>query len=226
MSIEKLSSRIRIAETLNSAENILTAINAGAWETDPYFPIIIDEFAKVTASFRQSVDFTKAESDLEEFDLKRDNDVRAIFNVANGFQFFRDPKVQEAFKVVMKTLSEYGMSITEGNYAQESTTIKSMLNNLAEPAVATAIEALVPLGQLIENLRVSQAEFDSAVQAYNASKVDNLVSPTEIKKEVVKVLNKKLIGYLNIVTPLNEALFSDISGKIAELIERGNSYAV
>lgn len=227
MQIKSFDFNIKVEETLNGIENIVLALEENKIDDDKIFTQISAMLKEKTEEYRFSENHDKAKTNLPEADLKRDECVRAIFNVSKGFEYYPDAEIQKSAKLFLSVLNKYNLNLISENNAKESTEIKSMLSDFKSNEVRDAINRLMPLSQLIANLESAQAEFDEAVQSWSDANNndDKIKSPTSLKRETLIILNKKLIGYLNIVIDIDEAKYSKIFFKVNDLVEKSNTLA-
>ena len=154
----------------------------------------------------------------------RDDKVRAFFFMVMGYIHHPDPAVKAAALKVEKVLDQYGLSITGESYAVESSLVNSLLVDLAKQKLQDAIGALSGLAEIIAELQAAQDNFEQTRIAYEEEKAKEgtLENVTAIKKEVLVIINDKLVVYLRAMIQVDEATYGNFTRTVAEIIDDNN----
>lgn len=222
--IEKLIHQSRTTEIDAAAGLITGAFETSRLKNDSYLSVLIPKLLSLRAGLSAAINQMTAESDLEEKDLQRDDKVRALFYLLQGYLYHPDLAIRKAAKTLTAVLDQYGLAIIGESYATESSLINSLLKELSKPKLQEAIAVLSGCAQLITALQTAQNEFEAARLAYEGEKADESKkeSATTIKKEVVKLINSKLVVYLRAMVQVDEAAYSEFARTVAEIIESNN----
>jgi hypothetical protein len=221
--IDKLIAKSRVTEV-----NDVATRTSGAFKesgiADPYLITTFSSLDAANLKLSMVIKRTKAESDLEEKDEVRDNDIRAFYHLTNGFLYHPVKKMKEAAQLLMEVFNKYGLKIIGESYATESSLVGSMLLDYAKPEYAGAIDTLSGCADLISALQTAQSDFEQARIAYETEQakegmVDNA---TLVKNEVVTILNDKIVLYLRAMEQAIPETFGVFAGIIAQIIADNN----
>ena len=99
-----------------------------------------------------------------------------------------------------------------------------MLVDLAKQKLQDAIAALSGLAEIIAELQAAQDDFEETRIAYEEEKAKEgtLENATTIKKDVVTIINDKLVVYLRAMIQVDEATYGDFTRTVAEIIDDNN----
>ena len=225
--MEKLTVSARITE-VDDASNQLVKVyeQTPAVQNDALLKAIFDEMKSLSEQITEAILRDKVKSELEEADNVRDEKVRSLFKVVCGYAAMPMEGIAKSGIALKRVIDKYGVRIVNESYANESSLIESLLQDLAVDELKDDIASLSGVSEAIEALRSAQDVFDNArLSYYNAMSVEETskVSATGIKKPLLYCINNKLVDYLNIVASLNEGLYGEFAGLIAEEIEKANA---
>ena len=222
--INNLMSKSRVTEVDAVSMRMIGAYKNTTLSSDAHLPKIYNELEPKSAMLTVAINRWKVESVLEIKDEVRDDKGRALFFMVMGYVHHPDPAVKAAAQKVEKVLENYGLSILGESYAVESSLVNSLLADLAKPKLQDAIAALSGLAEVVAELQVAQTDFEETRIAYEEEKAKEgtLENATTIKKEVVAIINDKLVVYLRAMILVDEATFGDFARTIAEIIDDNN----
>jgi hypothetical protein len=221
--MDKLMINSRVTEVNDVATRMSGAFKISGL-TDAYlvstFVALDAGNTKLTLAIKRS----KAESDLEEKDEVRDNKVRSFYYLVQGFSHHPTQNIKEAANLLMNLFDNYGLAMVGESYSTESSLISSLLLDLAKPKFQEAIALLSGCAELIAELQLAQTDFEQARITYEAEKaqegmVDNA---TIVKKEVLAILNDKIVVYLRAMGQVNPATFGVFTSICAQIIADNN----
>lgn len=166
----------------------------------------------------------KADSILEDSDENRDGEVRALFYLTMGLMHHPDPAIKAAAEEVYKVIDHYGLNITGENYSTESSLIASMLDDLSKQKLQDAIALLSGCAEVIAALQVAQNEFETARITWEQEKAEESTqqNATTIKKEVVMLINEKIVIYMRAMEIVDEPNYGAFARTIATIIADNN----
>lgn len=221
--IDKLISQSRVTEVNDVATRMSGAFkNSGL--TDQYlvstFTALDAGNTKLTLSIKRS----KAESDLETMDEVRDDKDRSLYYLLLGFSHHPTKKIKEAAQLLLKLFNNYGLVILSESYATESSLLSSLLLDLAKPEYQEAISALSGCAELIADLQAAQTDFEKARIAYEAEKAKDGMqdNATLVKKEVLGIINDKIVIYLRAMVQVDPATYGVFTSTCAQVIADNN----
>jgi hypothetical protein len=178
----------------------------------------------LSVSLSGSINRITAESNLEEKDEERDEPLCSLFYLVAGFLHHPDATIRAAAEKVNAVIERYGMGITKESYAVESSLVSSMLKDLAQPKLQDAIALLSGCAEIIAALQLAQTAFETARIAYEEEKADDSTqqSASEIKVEVLELVNKKIVVYLRAMEVVDVETFGAFARTVAEIIADNN----
>ncbi len=223
MTIPRLNTSVPVAPALHAIASIDTALRQAPVIENPIYTAIISDVARVTQEFKDAYEAVKAESELEDFDNKRDPLVRSFFSILESFSHYFDEVILNASTTVTKALGDLSASMIEMSFGEESIKIHQLLNIVETPEVKTAIEALPPLSDVVSRLKVAQEDFDKANQKWAEVKGKDVKSASYMKREAMFVVNKKLVGFLNVAVLVDGEHYSTIAGTVDSFVKTANS---
>jgi uncharacterized protein YjgD (DUF1641 family) len=222
--IKKISSNSRNSEVSTLLTLMLKAFAKSDWSSDPYLTPIIEMANTTNTSLIEALKRLKAYSQMAEKDRIRDMAIRALFNLVEGYTYIPIEEIKEAALVVENVLEQYGLSIQNEDYAEESADIKSLLNDLKQPDILAILPKLQGVPETITVLSTAQKDFEDVAlqQAEGESVKKDLASASKLKKKIIKELNTNLVGYMNTMAKVNPDTYKATAQTIAELIENNN----
>jgi hypothetical protein len=221
--IDKLIAKSRVTEVNDVATRMSGAFkNSGL--TDAY---LVSTFASLDAGNTKltlAIKRSKAESDLEEKDEVRDDKVRSFYYLVQGFSHHPTQNIKEAANLLMNLFDNYGLAMVGESYSTESSLVNSLLLDLAKPKFQESIALLSGCAELIAELQVAQNNFEQARITYEAEKakegmVDNA---TIVKKEVLTILNDKIVVYLRAMEQVDPVTYGVFTSTCAQIIADNN----
>lgn len=222
--ISKLSDKSRNGEVNAVSQRISAAFAESALKADPFLTPIFGEINSQITELTKAINRMVSESDLELKDESRDQKYKATYNFVFGLTYSANAATQAAAKQVFAVLDHYSLSVTEENYDNETSLLDSLLLDLAAPELASAIAALDGLATLIAELQVAQDEFEVARLAYQKERGSEkqLLNATELKRQLVKLVNTKLIAVLNGLLISDPATYGGLATTLQEAISVNN----
>ncbi|MGC9356029.1 MAG: DUF6261 family protein [Mariniphaga sp.] len=222
--MNRLISNCRITETDAVAARIGGAYEHTGPESDTRLNEMITTLREKRARLLEAIKRAKAESDLEEKDEVRDNGLRSLVYLVQGFTHHPDPAVKAAALKVDDVLDRYGLSVTNESYSTESSLINSLLADLSKAKMQEPVAALSGCTELIAVLHTAQEAFEQARIAYEEEKAQEgaEANATTLKKEVIDVINNRLMVYLDAMMLVDETTYGAFGRTVAEIIDETN----
>jgi hypothetical protein len=221
--IDKLIAQSRVTEVNDVAARMSGAFqNSGL--TDAYlvstFTALDAGNTKLTLAIKRS----KAESDLEEKDEVRDEKVRALYYLLLGSGHHPTKTIKDAALLLLDLFDNYGLAMVGESYATESSLVSSLLLDLAKPKFQEAITLLSGCAELIAELQTAQTGFEQARIAYEAEKAKDGMqeNATVVKKEVLELINNKIVVYLRAMEQVDPVTYGVFTGTCAQVIADNN----
>ena len=214
----------RTTEVAAAATRMISAFKQSDSGADTYltttFAILEQETNRLTVAINRS----KAESELEMKDELRDDSLRSLHFLLVAFLNHPGPEIRAAAETVSAIFEKYGLSIIRESYATESAMVNSLLLDLEDPDLVTAIGKLPGCTGIVTGLKNSQVDFEETRIAYEEEKGAESTkdSATVIKKSVVRLINDKLVVYLRAMVQVDEATYGEFARTIAQIIADNN----
>ena len=222
--MEKIIHQSRTTEVAATATRMIGAFKKSDRDADAFltttFTALEQEVNRLTVAINRS----KAESELEIKDELRDDSLRSLHYLLVAFINHPDAEIKAATEAVTAIFEKYGLSIISESYASESAMINSLLLDLEDSDLATAIAKLPGCTGIITGLKNSQVDFEETRIAYEEEKGAESTkdSATVIKKEVVTMINDKLVVYLRAMNQVDMETYGSFYLTITEVISDNN----
>jgi hypothetical protein len=220
----RLMSVSRTTEVNAVAGRIIAEYEKNDWTSDTHLTGIFNLLKQSNTLLTSSINRIKAESDLEQKDEIRDDKIRSVYYLILGFTHHPDLAIKTAAEEVYKVFEHYGVDIVGKSYAIETSLIQSLLVEFAHPDLQPSISALPGLNQLIASLTTAQNEFEAASILYEEEKAaeGTKENASQIKKEVVVIINDKLVVYLRAMIQVDETKYGELTRTTAQIINDNN----
>lgn len=225
MELNKLILTSRTTEIDTVSGRIISEYEKNEFGSDEYLASVFGLLKAASDRLTTAVKRIKAESALEEKDEIRDSKVRALNYFVMGSRYNPDMQISGAAEAAGKIFDHYGMEVIKESYAVESSLIESLLEEFMKPEMQAQAALLPGLNRLLNDLRTAQTDFEAASLAYENEKAveGNLENATEIKKEVVSLINDNIVVYLRAMCLSNEAKYGNFSRTVAQIIDDNNT---
>lgn len=221
MAMTKLYAGIRATEADSASDALLRLYKAAGLENDAFLSDAFKELESLSARLTTAIKKDVANSNLNECDSARDEAVRNLGTLIQGYAVIPIPEKKEAAKRLEATFSKYGKRIVNENYASESSLIESLLEDFS--ALKSEMKILEGVETLMEQLRHAQDEFNAANDAYTIAKSEKYENATEIKKMLVAFINERLVPYLGAVRVAEP--YTNFASQVETEIKRVNDIA-
>lgn len=177
----------------------------------------VDKLEKeITAAIKQE----RVVSGLEEVDGARDTTFSSIGYFLKGATYSPDAEVSAAAKTALADYDKYGRSITTARYEEETTYIRSYLDDTKADKYADIFKKVLGFKDWITRLESDQTSFDAKYEEFMSANAASKKSATAIKKELVALLNKCLLPYVSSLAYIDEnykAIADELDARIEHL---------
>ena len=224
MKINKIATNIRVTDAADIGGKLYGELDTAPVD-DPLLVVIKGEIQTVNTALTNALNEYKAMSVLEDLDTKRDNTYRAIMYLNKGYLLHPDATIRNAALEVEKVMERYGFELINQNYTTQSTLTEAFIRDMKETAMAAHVAVLPGLTNLVEQLGTVQEQFRASESTWHAAQNadDKTVSASTLKRELLKVVNDKLVVYLRAMMQMNPEPYNDISLSIANHINQANA---
>lgn len=222
--LNKLYTNSRVAEVNAFTIRLIKLYKKGDWSKDAYLTNLFKDLEACSNSLTTAINPSKVVSLLEEKDEVRDDKVRSLHYFLTGLSYHPEQKIQLAAQALLEVYQRYGMAIISENYAVETALIASLIKDLSAQSLKSSIDALSGCAALIEGLHKAQEDFEKTRVEYEEEKAIESVreNATAIKYKALKLINEKLIPYLQAMSQVDEAKYGSFTHKLAEITQDNN----
>lgn len=221
--MKKIRTTVRVTELDTISDVLLRLYKADSGIAgDDYLKSTMAEIESLSERITIAIKADKIASTLDEADVKRDEIIRSLGTLLNGYAVIPIAEKKAAAEKLLAVFNKY-KGITAESYANESSFIESMLKDYAASELADSIKALDGVGSYISDLRTAQDEFNKANDEFTASNVNKNESASALKKPLLSAINDKLVAYLTAMNLVNAAVYGDFVSKAESEIEKINA---
>lgn len=222
--LNRLIASCKTTEADAVSDRLFASYSKDDWSSDAHLTNLFSELKSASDILTSSINKIAAESTLEEKDELRDAKIKAFGYFLMGFLYSPDQAMRSAAEKVNSVFSKYGNEITRESYATETSLIESLLIDLADTELQDSINALPGLSVIISEIRTAQTEFEDAKVKYEEekAKLGAELTASEIKKDVVGIINNKIVVYLRAMVQVNESKYGSLTQNVAQIIDDMN----
>ncbi len=221
--MKKIRTTVRVTELDTISDIIIRLYKADSGIAgDDYLKSTMAEIESLSERITIAIKADKIASTLDEADVKRDEIIRSLGTLLNGYSVIPIAEKKAAAEKLLAVFDKY-KGITAESYANESSFIESMLKDYEASELADSIKALDGVGSYISDLRAAQDEFNKANDEFTASNVNKNESASALKKPLLSAINDKLVAYLTAMNLVNAAVYGDFVSKAESEIEKMNN---
>lgn len=219
--MNKVISKVRVTEVDGLSDALVRLYKADEGvSSDVFLKSVMDEIEKLSVSITTAIKKDKVLSSLEEADSVRDEAVKNLSTLLEGYEVFPVAAKKEAAQKLKTVFDKYGKSITTANYVSESSLIESLLEDFSKEEEAVSL--LDGIKEILEQIRSAQDAFVKASDEYNAASTVKTESASSLKKPLLSAINDKLIPYITAMKMANSAVYADFATKAEGEIKRVN----
>ena len=219
--MNKVISKVRVTEVDGLSDALVRLYKADEGvSSDVFLKSVMAEVEKLSVAITTAIKKDKVLSSLEEADGVRDEAVKNLSTLLDGYEVFPVEAKKEAAKKLKAVFDKYGKSITTANYVSESSLIESLLEDFSNEE--ETVGALDGIKEILEQIRSAQDSFAKASDEYNAASAVKTESASSLKKPLLSAINDKLIPYITAMQMANSALYGDFATKAEGEIKRVN----
>ncbi|MBO4729609.1 MAG: hypothetical protein J5631_14415 [Spirochaetaceae bacterium] len=221
--MKKIRTTVRITELDTLSDVLLRLYKADSGiASDDYLKSTMAEIESLSERITIAIRSDRASSTLDEADIKRDDIIRSLGALLNGYAAIPIADKKAAAEKLLDVFNKY-KGITGESYANESSLIESMVKDYEASELADSIKALDGVSLCLANLRSAQDEFNKANDEFTAANVNKGESASSLKKPLLAAINDKLVAYLTAMNLVNKALYGDFVSKAEAEIEKMNN---
>ena len=221
--MKKIRVNCRVTE-LDTVSDVLVHLYKAdtAVAGDDYLKGVMAEVGEYSDKITSAIKSDKTASTLDAADAKRDEVIRSLGTLLNGYAVIPIADKKAAAEKLLATFGKY-KGITGESYANESSLVESMIEDFAADSLADSIKALEGVSSYLADLRAAQDEFNKANDEFTAASTSKGESATSLKKPLLSAINDKLVPYLTAMNLANKAVYGDFTAKVESEIDKINA---
>lgn len=219
--MNKVISKVRVTEVDGLSDALVRLYKADEGvSSDVFLKSVMDEIEKLSVSITTAIKQDKVLSNLEEADGVRDEAVKNLLTLLDGYSVFPVAAKKEAAQKLKTVFDKYRKSIITANYVSESSLIESLLEDFSKEEETVSL--LDGIKEILEQIRSAQDSFVKASDEYNAASTVKTESASSLKKPLLSAINDKLIPYITAMKMANSAVYADFATKAEGEVKRVN----
>lgn len=219
-----LSPQSRITEVNSVSVKLGLTYTKQSLESDSYLAGLFSYLHDKSDLLGVAINRSKAESNLDDKDIVRDDKVQALNYLLLGAMHNPNAEISASATKLYAIFVKYGIKMIKESYLIESSLIESMLKDYADLSLQPDIAAVLGCAELIAGLQTAQNDFRTADTIWDEEKTkeDLTQSASEIKKEVLTIINGKIVVYLKAMNQVNSELYAEFAKAVSDIINEVN----
>ena len=171
-----------------------------------------------------AINCIKEKSEQKTNDESRDDKIDGLYYLLMSFSHHPDLDIRNAALSLLDTFDHYGLEMKDESYSSESSLINSLLGDYAKPKAQSNIALVPQCAEYIAALQAAQTIFENTRLSFEEARAEEgtMENASALKKEVVEIINKKLVPYLNVMEQLDDATYGAFARTLAEIIANNN----
>lgn len=221
--MKKLHSTIRISELADISLRIGDFYKKEtALSEDNFLKSLFAEIGEKTSEISVAMKKETAYSQLENADDLRDETIKNLYAILNGYKAMRNPDIKASAEYLLTIFEKYGLKIIRESYASESAHIESMLMDFSSEDAKKYIAKLSEVAETIAELRERQTAFHTERMTYekSLSESKNMPSASSLKKPLLDLINQKLVSFLTAMKDIEA--YKNFYAVIEQIIKDAN----
>ncbi|MCK3684977.1 DUF6261 family protein [Maribellus sp. YY47] len=224
MSIQPLIANSRTTEVDGVATQVIRGYDTNPLNFDPNMEYIIGELKPASVLLSGAIRRMKEKSEAKAYDENRDDKIDALYYLLLGFSHHPDQAIRTAALYLLDIFNNYGLEMKVESLTRESSLINSLLADLGKPKAVSNIALLPQCDTYVAALQTAQTDFEANRLSYEEAQGEEgtLENASLLKTQVVELVNKKLVPYLNVMEQINNAAYGTYARTVAEIIAANN----
>jgi len=224
MMFSNLTPQSRITEVNSLSVKLGLTYTKQSLESDTYLAGLFSYLHDKSDLLGVAINRSKAESNLDDKDVLRDEKVQALYYLLLGAVYNPNAEISASAKKLYSIFEKYGLKMIKEGYLIESSLIESMLEDYADLSLQADIAAVLGCADLIASLQTAQNDFRTADTIWDEEKTkeDLTQSASDIKKEVLTIINGKIVVYLKAMSQVNSEVYAEFAKAVSDIINEVN----
>ncbi len=221
--INSVSAAIRVSEVASLASALQRAYETREIEK-PIVNTLMKEVIALREKLLSSSSTAKKSVSLAGVDKKRDKEVSDLNKVLKGCEAMKSEVVSSSAKAVREKIAKYYKGkITSRGFEEGSGMVMSLLNDLDSAEMKAYIEKIPGVAECVEAIREAQAEYIKTRDSQSEGQSEKTLSASSVKKELLFVLNDRLVPILNAAIIEEDADVMEFASAVGKEIVRVNN---
>lgn len=220
-----LQSKSRVYEVHALVTNMIRAFEASSLHSEKNLSQMFAELQPLYQLFSEAIKPNRTKSNLKALNKARRYYYQSFHYLVHGLVKHPTPEIQTAARSIALLLKPYGLKLTEQNYATQSSGINSLLLKLSKPQVRKTLDHIPASHDLIGALSKAQKDFQDGrlALAEGKSMEKHLEKASALKLKIIRLTNKKIVAYLNVMWQMDEDKYGALSRYYVEVIGELNT---
>ncbi len=225
LKILKLESRVRLSELGSTISNVLEAYTNSNITKDIPLQSVINELIAINTTFSSTIAISEMVSQLESYEEIGDTVTKGIYYYLQSCVHLPTSAISLAAEKLLIELKKHGLGASKFSFNEETIHFKSLLESLSSKHHANEINSIPNLKTMVEKLVTTQQDYQDLHNKYLSiqNKKQNKQSASDIKYELLKVLNDKLVIYLRSQIIFNQEVYLNFAQEVASAINKTNN---
>ena len=222
--ISTLLTGSKVTEIDGISTQIIQGYDGTTLNTDPNMVVIFDELKPLSQLFTAAIRRMKEKSEAQTLDEAREEKIDGWYYLLLAFSHHPTPRIRNAALALLDIFDNYGMEIKSESYTAESSLLNSMLSDYSASKAQANVD-IIPQGDVyLGALQEAQTNFENNRLSFEEAQAEEgtLENASALKKQVVDVINKKLVSYLNVMAGINDATYGLYARTVAQIIATNN----
>ena len=214
----------RVSEVDGTITRIINAYQNSGVKIYSDLAKIFEPLQNKSALLSAAINRLKVKSEQQTKDEVRDEGITGLYYLLVSFSHHPDAEIRQAALNLLDIFDKYGLEMKNESYTTESSLVNSLLSDYSTPEQQANIALIPQCAEYIAALQTAQTDFENTRVSFETARAEEgtLENATGIKKEVIHIINKQLVPYLNVMAQLNESVFGAFARTVEEIISDNN----
>lgn len=226
--INKIVANCCNCECESAARRIIEADDEAPIDNDIYLSQIIIFMKVLLGQFISAMHRSRMASSLDEQDIVRSECLKDVYYILRGACRMNDRNTSNAAELLIETFGTHGIRVSEACYTVDSEAIDCLISIFSTKESLNQIEYISGLTEKMNDLHKAHDRFKNMQmqsKQRNIKDTESYTTASEIKKEVVALINDKLVVYLRAMVDVDEVKYRDYAVKVRTIIYEINDIA-
>lgn len=195
----RLLQGLKVAEVAGLAHTVCGIYESRSTElsADVYLRNVMTDLRGLSDRILDALRNNRLISSLETFDAHRMRCVSALVNLKKGYDKLPNEYIQSHWTALKPVFETYLSAIQAGNYQSKTALIQSLLLRLSAGDLTVHLDELDTMKTAVDQLRDAESSFETKLLEYQQRILeDKTESATDLKEEIVELINQKLVVHL------------------------------